>query len=144
MASMTADLIVDRIRSVCAGPAFGFIESQSWTTFELQPTTNLDGVFRVLPAYSQSVSGMFGFAEDRTDSIQIWIARKRNADYDALRRTLLQDMHSLTAAIMRDAFVTSGDYGVFDEGRGHSIQDMPRADYATLRLTLPVNYESQL
>lgn len=144
MAALTSDVIVDRIRSVCAGPPFNFVEAVAWSTFDLQPTTNLDGVFRVPPAFSQSVDGMFGFAEDRVDSIQIWVSRKRNNDYDAVRRALLRDVHSLTSAIVRDAHAVSGDYAVLDGGRGHAVVDMPKTDYVVLRLTIPVNYEAQL
>jgi hypothetical protein len=80
-------------------------------------------VFRIPPPSSQSVIGGFAFAEDRTDTLQIWVARKRNGDYDAVRRALLRDVHSLTAAIVRDGAVTSGDYDVPDTGRGHAIAE---------------------
>jgi hypothetical protein len=144
MAAMTADVIVDRVRSICTGASFGFIEAESWNTFELQPTTNLDGVFRIPPPSSQVTRGQFGYVEDRTDTMQIWLARLVNADFDAVRRLLLQDMHALTAAVIRDAHEDSGDYTVPDEGRGHAIYEDPGKAYVALRLTLPINYEAQL
>jgi len=62
-----------------------------------------------------------------------------------VRRQLLLDMHSLTAAITRDAFEVSGDYNVPNEGRGHSaFPEKTNAEYVTLRLTIPINYDSQL
>ena len=142
----TADVIVDRIRTICIGAPFALVEAQRWDTFELQPTTNIDGVFRIPPPSSQSTSGLFGYAEDRIDTVQIWVARKHNQQWDDVRRRLLQDVHSLTTAIVRDAHQVSGEYGVLDEGRGHSIsgdEEDPNAEYLTLRLTLPVNYEAQ-
>jgi hypothetical protein len=142
---MTIDVITDRIRSICASAPFGYTEAVSWTSFDLQPTTNIDGVFRIPPPSSQSVNQMFGFAEERTDTVQIWVARKINADYDAARRRLLVDMHSLTAAIARDAFEISGDYNVLSEGRGHAVTpEKQNAEYVSLRLTIPVNYDAQL
>jgi hypothetical protein len=144
MAAMTLDVIVDRIRSICASPPFSFTEAEAWDSFDLQPSGNIDGVFRIPPPSSQSVRGRFDYVEDRTDSVQIWIARERNADTDAIRRVLTRDMHSLTAAIVRDAHQDSGDYVVPDEGRGHSIQAPPGKTYAALRFTIAVNYEAQL
>jgi hypothetical protein len=141
---MTADQIVDRVRSVCISDPFGFIEAETWASFDLQPDTNVDGVFRIPPTSSQGVIGGFSYTEDRVDSLQVWVARKRNGDYDGVRRTLLKDVHSLTAAIVRDAHVQSGEYGVLDDGREHSISENSSVEYVTLRLTLPVNYEVQL
>ncbi len=147
MTALTADVIVDRIRTICIGAPFELVEATRWDTFELQPTTNIDGVFRIPPPSSQYTTGMFGFVEDRVDTLQVWVARKHNQQWDDVRRRLLQDVHSLTTAIIRDAHQVSGDYTIHDEGRGHSIggDDENRdAEYLTLRLTLPVNYEAQL
>lgn len=144
MAPMTADVIVDRVRTICCSSPFGFVESQSWASFDLQPDSNIDGVFRVPPPSSQFVEGGFGFAEDRRDSMQIWVARKRNGDYDAVRRALLKDVHSLTAAVVRDGAISSGDYDIPDGGRGHAIAEDAGKDYVGLRLSLPINYEAQL
>ena len=143
MAELTIDVIVDRVRSVCASEPFGFVEAVAWSSFDLQPTTNIDAVFRIPPPSSQFVEGEFGFVEDRRDSMQIWVARKRNNDYDGVRRALLRDVQSLTTAVTRDGLVTSGDYDVPDGGRGHAITDDPTKEYVTLRLTLPVRYEAQ-
>lgn len=144
MAALTADQVVDRVRSICCAAPFSFLEAQAWREFDKQPSQNVDGVFRIPPPASQGVIGGFDFVEDRTDAMQIWVARKVKQDYDTARRTLLRDMHSLTAAIVRDGSQISGDYVVPDEGRGHSIQAEPGKEYATLRLTLPINYEAQL
>lgn len=145
MAAQTADAIVDRIRSICVAAPFSFAEAQSWASFDLQPTTNVDAAFRITPPTSQRTVGLFSYAEDRTDSLQIWVARKHNQNFDTVRRTLLRDVHSLTAAIVRDAYTVSGDYAVPDEGRGHQIGLFDAgAEYATARLTLPINYDAQL
>ena len=144
MAAMTADVIVDRVRSICVGSPFAFTEAQSWASWDQQPAQNDDKVFRIVPPASQFVQGGFAFLDDRRDSMQIWVARRTAADYDAVRRALLKDMHSLTSAIVRDGAVSSGDYDIPDGGRGHAILEDPGREFATLRLTLPINYESQL
>lgn len=144
MAALTIDTIVDRVRSLCVSHPFEFVEAASWASFDLQPDSNIDKVFRIPPPSSQFVNGWFDFTEERTDSMQIWVARKRNGDYDGVRRALLRDVHSLTAAVVRDGAVTSGDYDVRDGGRGHAIQEDRGQDYVTLRLTLPVNFEAAL
>ena len=142
---MTSDTIVDRVRSVCASAPFHFTEAIAWDTFDLQPTTNVEACFRIPPPTSQNVRGGIGFYEDRTDSMQVWVARKIGGDYQAVRRTLLRDLHSLTAAIVRDGAVDGGDYHIPDGGRGHAIAPVTaNAEYVALRLTLPINYDAQL
>jgi hypothetical protein len=145
MPAMTADQIVDRVRSICVSAPFAFVEATTWLSFDQQPTTNVDGVFRIPPPSSQGALGGFDFTEERTDSMQIWVARKPHGDYAAVRRTLLRDMHSLTAAIVRDGAQVSGDYDVPDRGRGHAITPEAKGlEFISLRLTLPINYEAQL
>jgi hypothetical protein len=141
---LTADVIIDRVRSLCCSSPYAFTEAVSWASFDLQPDVNVDRVFRIPPTSSQGVTGAFAFMEDRTDSLHIWVARKRNGDYDAVRRALVKDVHSLTASVVRDGAVSSGDYDVKDGGRGHAIQEDRGLEYVTLRLTLPVGYEAQL
>src|SRR5262245_3793292 len=114
--ALTMDAIVDRVRSVCCSSPFAFAEAVSWNTFDLQPETNVDAVFRIPPPASQFVEGGFNFAEDRRDQMQIWVARKTNGNYDTVRRSLLKDVHSLTAAVTRDGLQTLGDYDVPDGG----------------------------
>lgn len=144
MPALTADAIVDRVRSVCGSSPFAFVEAVMWADFDRQPETNVDGVFRIPPPHSGSVIGGFGFYEDRTDLLEVWVARKRNGNEDGVRRALLRDVHSLTAAITRDGHVNGGDFGVLDDGRSHEIAADTKQDFATLRLTLPVNYDAQL
>lgn len=144
MAAMTGDQIMDRVRSICATAPFEFPEAPSWESFDLVPSQLGETAFRVLPPASQRVVGGFNFSEDRTDSLQIWVLRKINGDWNTTRQQLVRAVHSLTAAIVRDGHQVSGDYGVPDEGRGHAVQAPPGRDYATVRLTLPINYDVQL
>jgi hypothetical protein len=144
VAAMTGDTIVDRVRSICLGATFGLVEAQDWQSFDLQPTQNIDRVFRIPPMSSQGTFGQFGFSEDRTDSLQIWVALRHTGQIDETRTAAMRYVHSLTAACVRDAAEDSGDYAVLDEGRGHSIVSDPAREYVMVRLTLPVNYESQL
>jgi hypothetical protein len=144
MAALTADVIVNRIRSLCIAPPFNMAEAATWDSFDLQPSQNADAVFRVTPPSSQRVNGGFDYYEDRTDSLQVWVQIAHKADRIASRELALQYVHSLTSAIVRDGTSVSGDYSVPDEGRGHAILTYPDKDYCALRLTLPVNYDSQL
>lgn len=138
MAALTGDVVVDSVRSVCV--TLGFSEAVRWDTFADQPTTAIDQCFRVPPLASGTVIGGFDYTEDRTDRLEIWVARKHGGDYAAVRRALLRDVHSLTAAVARD----SGDYHVVDSGRSHLITPDRGAEFVTLRLSLPVNYDCQL
>lgn len=138
MSALTGDAIVDRVRSLCV--TLGFGEAIRWDTYADQPTTSIDQCFRVLPLRSGTVAGGFDFYEDRTDVLDIWIARKHGGNYDTVRRVLLQDVHSLTSVVARD----SDDYHVMDAGRSHAITADKGAEFCTLRLSLTVNYDAQL
>jgi hypothetical protein len=144
VAALTADVIVDRVRSLCCAPPFEMVEAVTWDSFDLQPAQNANAVFRIMPPSSQRVVGGFDYWEDRTDSMQVWVQLQHKQDHVAARRLALQYVHSLTSAIVRDGTSVSGDYSVPDEGRGHAIVSYPGKDYLALRLTLPINYDSQL
>lgn len=144
-ATITIVDILDRIRAICSGPVFGFTEAPSWVSFDLVPSLAMNGTFRIPPPSSQSTKGRFDFSEERTESVQIWVARPVNSDYPAVREQLLEDRDALIAAIVRDAFQVSGDYNVPSEGRGYVIQpERTDTNYVSLRLTLAVNYDAQL
>ncbi len=137
----TMDVIVDRVRSVCV--TLGLIEAAEPFSFKQQPTGAIDGCFRLVDR-SQGVIGGFNFTEERTDQVQIWVAKKYAGDPGAAKQVLTQQMHSLTSAVAYDGHVSSGDYSIPDSGRSYVIQADQGAEYAVLQLTMPVNYESQL
>jgi len=142
---LTADQILDRWRAILSGPVFNYIEAISWVSFELQPTTNLDAVYRLVPPASQSTVGHFDYHEERTESVQLWLSRQVQNDYDAVRTRLIQDKDAIIAALTRDAFQDSGDYNLVSEGRGYAVTPERRdASFVSLRLTLAINYDAQL
>lgn len=138
---MTIDTIRTRIASICAKSPFSFTQAKTPFSFELQPTGEIDKVFR-LEVQAPHVIGGFNFTEERTNQITIWLARKHAGDPEAVYRQLLDDMEALRAAVIRDGAVTSGEYMVPDEGAGMSIQRESGKEFAVLRLTIPVNYET--
>lgn len=137
----TIATIRDRIGSVCAGDPFGLLEAVAPFDFDLQPTGQIDGVFR-LTSEEYSVIGGFNYSEERTDRVEIWIARKQAASPNTAYRALLADASSLRAAVIRDGVTGGGDYIVPDAGSGFSVNHDPGREYAVMRLTLPVNYEA--
>lgn len=123
---------------------FSFTEAVSSEDFMRQPTGRGDQVFRVKARGGQA-RGQMAYVEERTDPIEIEVIRSINADYDATRRRLLKDVTSLTAAIIRDGHVSSGgEYTVPDSGRSHDVVGQKGASFLTLRLTVPVNYETNV
>jgi hypothetical protein len=141
----TLDVIVDRVRSLCQRAPFGYQESARLDRFDWDAAQVFGDVslFRV-ETVSQPARGGTSFTEERTDLVTVTVGRATSADYDATRRALLRAGHSLTAAVVRDGAVTSGSYTVPDQNyRAQVTADATRA-YLELRVTLPVNYESQL
>jgi hypothetical protein len=136
------DVVRDRIASVCASAPFDFLEAETPFDFSLQPTTQIDQVFR-LTSESDFVVGGFAYTEERQDTVEIWVARKQAGAPRTAYTALLTDVSSLRAAIIRDGATGGGDYTVPD-GAGFSVQHDDGQEYAVLRLTVPVNYEAEV
>jgi hypothetical protein len=134
------DTVRDRIASVCASAPFQFLEAETPFDFTLQPTTQIDQVFR-LTCESDEVIGGFNYTEERTDLIEIWVARKQGGAPRIAYDALVTDVSSLRAAIIRDGATGGGDYCVPD-GTEFSLQHDDGKEYAVLRVVIPVNYEA--
>jgi hypothetical protein len=139
----TRESLVDQINSLCADDPFRFTQALSPFDFAKQPTGAIDQVFRIEMA-SQSVLGGLNYAEDVTDQMTVWIARKHNTAHQDVYRLLEVDVTSLTSAIVRYGSTGGGDFHIPDSGRGVSFQHDAGVEYAMARLSLPINYESQL
>lgn len=139
----TPDVLLNRVRSLMVAAPFGFAEAVSSEDFSLQGIGSSDAVFRAAVRGGSAI-GQFAFAEDRTDTLEIDVARHIAADYHGTRAALVGDCNSLIAAIVRDGHQVSGAYTVPDDGRAWEIAADTGASYLTLRLTLPLNYEAQL
>jgi len=137
----TIAVLRDRIASVCARSPFTLTQAATPFDFDLQPTGQIDGVFR-LTSEAGDVIGGFNYSEERTDRVEIWIARKQAASPGGAYRLLLADATSIRAAVIRDGVTGGGDYHVPPDGAGMSINHDPGREYAVLRLTLPINYEA--
>lgn len=143
MSTLYGEGIRDRVRSILASAPFRFAETRDPFSFDLQPTTNIDGVFRVEMA-SQAVMGQMDYRDVRIDSLVIWTARLQGGDPNAAYRVQLTDVNSITAAVIRDGATGGGDYAVPDGGRGFSCRRDPGAAYAVTRTTIPVDYETSV
>ena len=141
----TLDVITDRVRSLCVAYPFECQESARLDRFDWDAAQVFGDVslYRV-ETVSQPARGGTAFSEERTDLVTVTVGRAINGDYDAARRALQRMSHSLTAAVARDGAQDSGLYTVPDLGFSSRIEADPTAAYLTLRLTLPVNYDSAL
>ena len=138
---MSPDGLRDRVTSVCVG--LGFTTAQTPFSFELQPSGVIDEVFRI-ETESLGVVGGFNFTEDRTDLVNIWVARKYAGEPEAIYRRLQQDIGSIRSAVVRDGAVTSGEYAVPDDGWSATVARETGKEFAVLRIAIPCNYEYQL
>lgn len=139
----TPDVLRNRVRSLVVAAPFSYREAVSSDDFSLQGSGSSDAVFRCVVSGGTSIGG-FGYTEDRTDVLELEVARHIAADYMATFQTLVGDCNSLLAAIVRDGHQTSGLYTVPDDGRDWAIAAPVGASYLTLRMTVPLNYEAQV
>lgn len=140
--STTAADIRDRVTSICCSDPFGFVLAVNPFDFSQQPTGQIDQVFRIT-SESDEVIGGFNYTEDRTDRVDIWVARKQQNAPSVAYDLLLQDADALRSAVIRDGATGGGDYAV-PNGAGFSITHEDGQEFAVLRLTLPVNYEAEI
>lgn len=132
--------IRDRVTSLLVASPFEFVEAVTPFSFELQPTGAIDEVFRI-EVEPRTFQGSFSYRGVQVDTLVIWLARKQGPDQKATYRAQLADVDSITAAVIRDGAEDGGDYAVPD-GRTYSLQRVPGAEYAVMRLGLPVDYET--
>jgi hypothetical protein len=138
----TPDVVRERIASICASAPFGFTQAVTPFDFSKQPAGQIDQVFRVTQDADRVIGGL-NYTEDRTDVVEIWLARKQSAAANAAYTQLLADAAALRSAVIRDGSTGGGDYAVPDEGHGMRIQHDPGSEFAVLRVSLAVNYEVQ-
>ena len=138
---MTIQTIRTRVSDLLI--ANGWTESETPFSFDLQPSGNVDTVFRIESETVESIGGT-NFTEERTELLSIWVARLYDAAPEAMYRTLLGDAADIRSLVVRDGHETSGEYVVPDEGGGMRIEREEGRSYATLRVNVPVNYETTL
>jgi len=143
MATQFLDVIRARVNSLCASAPFDFTLAATPFDFKNQPTGQIDQVFRIEIEPGKVIGG-FNYSETRQDALRIWVARKYAADPEGTYQQLVTDATSLTAAVVRDGATGGGDYDVPDQGRGCSFLHDKGAEYALLRLSLVVDYETSL
>lgn len=136
----SVDVIRARVASVCAAAPFQFVAAISPFDFDLQPTGQIDQVFRIT-SEGDTVVGGFNYSEERTDLLEVWVARKQLNAGNAAYTTLLADASAIRAAVIRDGATGGGDYTVPDGG-GFSIDHGDGQEFAVLRLAIPVNYDA--
>lgn len=144
--SMTQDVIIDRVRSLCVERPFEYFEVARLDdeAMEASPNGAIDGAFKV-EGQSQQARGQFNYMEERTDLLSVIVAKAITTDLanqNDVRNAMTRASHSLTAAIIRDG-VASGLYGVVDKGVVRRVTANAAQTYLTLRVTLPCNYEAQ-
>lgn len=137
---MTSTDVRDRVTSVCASAPFHWTPATTPFSFDLMPTGTIDGAFRIESDLADVIAWL-NYAEEHTERVTVWIARKYQGQPDATYRQLLTDCTSLRAAVIRDGLTTSGDYLVPDDGAGQRIERVQGQEYAVGRLTLPINFE---
>lgn len=141
MAEYVPSSILGLARAVAEAAPFGLVETETPYSFEMQPQSNVDGTYRIVPVAIRSV-GALGLYETRTDTYDLWTAATHDGNVTASMDRLATLAHSLTSAVVRDGI--RRDYMLVDEGRAVEIRAPQGASYAVLRLTLPLTYAATL
>lgn len=140
---MDAATILDAVRSLVTGPAFGLVETPTPFDFDRVPA-QLDGDSVRVEIAGVAVVGGWAFSEQRTDDVTVWVAKPVDqADPRETTRALHVLSNSLVAAIVREG-ATVGDFAVDDGGRRVDVEQPPGAAYQVLRVVVPVDYMTTL
>lgn len=137
--STTWPTVYARITSLTVG--LGYALSKEPFSFDLQPDTHLEDVFRIDGALD-GVEGYLGGDQQENWTATVWIARKAKTDVYAAQRALHLSIDSLTARLMTDE--TAGDYHV-GEDIAAEVQ-LPGDDlgYVVASVSLPIELERDL
>lgn len=137
--STTWPTVSARITSLTVG--LGYALSKEPFSFDLQPDTHLEDVFRIDGALD-GVEGYLGGDQQENWTATVWIARKAKTDVYAAQRALYLSIDSLTARLMTDE--TAGDYHV-GEQMSAEVQ-LPGDDlgYVVASVSLPIELERDL
>jgi hypothetical protein len=135
MGLTTAGAVFDRVNSVVA--AAGFTLSKDQFSFELQPSTQIDAVFRVEMSFNDQ-EGNLGSTAAELQTVDIWIARAVKRDARGAYRQLIADL-DIVEGLLAD------DYAAFDynvEKTGSEIRPPEaEASYVVARLSATVDFD---
>jgi hypothetical protein len=141
MSDLTLPPVWDRINSVVARTPFAFTQAREPFSFELQPATNLDQVYRVDAELTETI-GYIGPAQCEEWAVTIWLARMHQGKPQTAYRRLQVDCTSLASAWLDDAL--AGDYNV--DGFRSSVALPPEGDapYLVGQLRAIVDFDRAL
>jgi hypothetical protein len=140
MPATTFPAIWDRINSLVAGAPYNFTQSRDPFSFDQQPETALDLIFRVDADLAQT-DGYLGYQQAELWHVSVWFARKHKANPQAAYRAAAVDITSLQATLVRDGGLY--DYGV-SELAGEVRLPSDDATYLVGRITALVDIERAL
>lgn len=128
-----------RITSLTVG--LGYALSKEPFSFDLQPDTHLEDVFRIDGALD-GVEGYLGGDQQENWTATVWIARKGKTDVYAAQRALYLSIDSLTARLMADE--TAGDYHVGEQMNAEVQLPGDDLGYVVASVSLPIELERDL
>lgn len=137
------DAILTSIAGVLEASPFLLTRADTPFDFDTQPTGSIEACYR-LTIEGDAVSSGLGAWEERTDRVDVWLARKFGADPTAMYQQLVTDAATIRTAVIAEGAFNGAEYTVPDDGAGMSIEHDAGKEYAVLRLTVPVNYEVSL
>lgn len=140
---MTIDVVLARMRAVIEASPFALVEAKDPFDFDLQPSTRLDGVYRV-EAQMEGREGYMGpFALERWQ-VSVWLARRAKGAPTAAYALLVADVSALSVALIR-AGDADGGFDVSTEDQGADLP-APSAeqDYLVARLRAGVEFDRAL
>lgn len=140
---MTDATLLDRVRSLVTASPFSLTETPTPFDFDRVPAQVEGDSVRVELRTVATVGG-FAYSEQRTGDLDVWVMTPVDvSDPRASYRALQVLANSLTSAIVRDG-CGAGDFAVPDSGRRMEIVQPTTAATQVLRLTVPVDYMTDL
>ncbi len=102
MAVTTLKAIVDRFQAVLEGGDLNYKKSTEEFSFDLQPNTRVDTVYRIQDDGLSESSSLTNNVDARVDGLSVWIARKATPDSQAVRETILLALDTIERKIVAD------------------------------------------
>jgi preprotein translocase subunit SecA len=138
MAATTLKAVIDRFQAVLEGANLNLRKSTDEFSFDQQPNTKLNQVYRVEDAGLSETQTLTNNVDARVDSLSVWLARKATPDAQAERETLETTLLTAERQIVADG--PSNNYHA-----SVSAREIERTgDVLVARLEVLVDYDVSL
>jgi len=143
MPTLTADVVLDRLNSICAGSPYSYTRAIEPFSFDLQPAQNSDGLYRIEFSLDET-QGYLGYQQCELWAFNIWLAQAHQRAPFTAQRELVTAISSLQSTLARAG--VAQDWNLRDDDLDGEVRlaDDPESVYVVGRLSGLIDFDRAL